>query len=217
LIPGYSYDDEQGTNYLEFHVDTCDFLHKEANCRFLHCEMLSVRRDKQKNAIVVLGQDESVFHQYCLRTHQWVGPNGARPLLPKSNGYGLMVLAFQNREFGFGMKLSERDLALEILRCDDKKDLCKSPFIRYLEIGVTNEDWWDYNQMVLQLEDCVDCLKTLYPAINFIFLFDHSSGHAKKRIGGLDASAMNKGFGGVQPLMRATIMEAKDGYLGPFL
>jgi hypothetical protein len=233
LIASYSYDDEQGIKHLEFHVDTCGFLHEEANRRYPYGGMLSVRRDKNKNAIVVLGQDESVFHQYCLRTRQWVGPNGARPLLPKSDGYGLMVSAFQSREFGFGMKMSERDLeivnehrrgkkytdsaaALEILRCDDKKDLSESPFVRYLEIGVNNEGWWDYNQMILQLEDCVDCLKTLYPAIDFIFLFDHSSGHAKKRIGGLDASAMNKGFGGAQPSMRETIIKAEDGYLGPF-
>jgi hypothetical protein len=71
--------------------------------------------------------------------------------------------------------------------------------------------------MVLQLEDCVNYLKTLYPTINFIFLFDHSSRHAKKRIGSLDASVMNKGFGGAQPLMRDTIIEAGDGYLGPCL
>jgi hypothetical protein len=49
---------------------------------------------------------------YCLWTRQWVGSNGARPLLPKSDGYGLMVLAFQSREWGFAMKLSERDLKI---------------------------------------------------------------------------------------------------------
>jgi hypothetical protein len=70
--------------------------------------------------------------------------------------------------------------------------------------------------MILQLEDCVGFLKTLYPAMDFIFLFDHSSGHAKKRIGRLDASAMNKGFGGTQPSMRETIIKTEDGYLGPF-
>jgi hypothetical protein len=122
-----------------------------------------------------------------------------------------MVLAFQSREFGFGMNLSKQDLeminehqpgkkytdktaALEIIRCHNQKNLSKSPFVHYIEIGVNNEGWWDFNQMVLQLEDCVDCLKTLYPAINFIFLFEHSSRHMKKRTGGLNASAMNKGF-----------------------
>jgi hypothetical protein len=131
----------------------------------------------------------------------------------------MLVLAFQSREFGFGMNLSKRELkivnghrrgkkyadssaALEIFKCNDKKGLSESPFVRYLEIGVNNKGWWDYNQMVLQLEDCVDCLKTLYPAIDFVFLFDHSSGHAKKRIGGLDASAMNKSFGGAKSRLR---------------
>jgi hypothetical protein len=59
-----------------------------------------------------LGQDKSVFHQYCLQTPQLVGPNGARPLLPENNGYGLMVSAFQSQEFGFGMNRSKRDLEI---------------------------------------------------------------------------------------------------------
>jgi hypothetical protein len=44
-------------------------------------------------------------------------------------------------------------------------------------------------------------------------LFDHSSGHAKRRIGGLDVGAMNKGFGGDH--LRGTLIEKKEGYLGP--
>jgi hypothetical protein len=44
----------------------------------------------------------------------------------------------------------------------------------------------------------------------------HSSGHSKKRIGGLDASSMNKEFRGAQPIMRTSKMEAEDGFLGPF-
>jgi hypothetical protein len=42
LIAGYSYDDEQGSKELEFHADTCEFLHEEANQRFLHGGILSV-------------------------------------------------------------------------------------------------------------------------------------------------------------------------------
>jgi hypothetical protein len=48
----------------------------------------------------------------------------------------------------------------------------------------------------------------------FGFLFDHSSGHAKKREGGLDVKSMNKGFGG--ELLRNSIIKEQDGYLGPF-
>ena len=89
LIASYSYDDEQGIKHLEFHVETCGFLHEEANRRYPYGGMLSARRNKNKNAIAVLGQDESVFHQYCLQTCQWVV--GARPLLSKSDGYGIIV------------------------------------------------------------------------------------------------------------------------------
>jgi len=68
--------------------------------------------------------------------------------------------------------------------------------------------------MAIQLEDCVDCLKVLYPDYDFLFLFDHSQGHSKKRVGTLQASHVNLKFGGGQPLMRDT--EITEGCLGPF-
>jgi hypothetical protein len=39
--------------------------------------------------------------------------------------------------------------------------------------------------MVLQMEDCVDVVTVLYPEYDFIFLFDHSCGHDRKRPDGL--------------------------------
>jgi hypothetical protein len=51
--------------------------------------------------------------------------------------------------------------------------------------------------MVLQFEDAVDCLKIMHPHNHFVFLFDHSSGHAKQHPDGLNASRMNKSFGGI--------------------
>ena len=68
--------------------------------------------------------------------------------------------------------------------------------------------------MAIQLKDCVDCLKVLYPDYDFLFLFDHSQGHSKKRVGALQASRVNLKFGGGQPLMRDT--EITEGCLGPF-
>ena len=82
------------------------------------------------------------------------------------------------------------------LRNVGKEELKESPFIKYFEFGMDNEGYWGCSHMVTQLEDCVDCVKVMYPQFDFIFLFDHSSGHSKKRIGGLDASSMNKEFGG---------------------
>jgi hypothetical protein len=78
----------------------------------VECSLYVMIKRKMQLQYYYLGQDKSVFHQYCLQTRQWVGPNGARPLLPKSNGYGLMVSAFQSQEFGFGMTRSKLDLKI---------------------------------------------------------------------------------------------------------
>ena len=59
---------------------------------------------------IILGQDECVFQQYHLHSKQWIGPHGERALLPKTQGYGMMVSGFTSREFGFGMELSAEEL-----------------------------------------------------------------------------------------------------------
>ena len=40
----------------------------------------------------------------------WVAPDGQRVLVPKDDGQGLMISAFQSREFGFCLEISEEDL-----------------------------------------------------------------------------------------------------------
>ena len=60
----------------------------------------------------------------------------------------------------------------------------------------------------------MDCIKVLFPQFDFVFLFDHSQGHAKKLVGGLDAYSMNRGYGGAQPMMRESKIKEHDGYLG---
>ena len=51
--------------------------------------------------------------------------------------------------------------------CTDgfKKSLTKSPFVRQFEYGANINGYWNYNHMVLQLEDCVDVLKYLHGKI----------------------------------------------------
>jgi hypothetical protein len=70
--------------------------------------------------------------------------------------------------------------------------------------------------MSLQFEDVVDYLQVLYPDYEFVFLFDHSQGHARKQDGALSALNMSKGYGGAQTLMRDTIIVQAEGYLGPY-
>jgi hypothetical protein len=145
-----------------------------------------------------------------------------------------MISAFQSREFGFGLPVSNEALqqvnerrkntkyhdhkaAVEVgYKEGYKKPLTSSPFIRTFEYGADSEGYWNYNHMVLQLEDCVDVLKHLYPQYDFLFLFDHSSGHDKQRDDGLNAKKMTKSFGGNQRKMRDTTIKKEQGYLGPY-
>ena len=69
--------------------------------------------------------------------------------------------------------------------------------------------------MIIQLEDCVDVLRSLYGnRFDFVFFFDHSSGHNHLRPDGLNVNEMNKGYGGSQSKMRDSKIE-NNTYLGP--
>ena len=59
-----------------------------------------------------------------------------------------------------------------------KEPLTDSPFVRWLDYGVNYEDYWNYHHIIAQFEDTIDCLQVLYQhQYDFIFYFDHSSGH----------------------------------------
>ncbi len=98
---GYSYLSDDGIEMVEFHVDDHDFLHdvaKEMGYGLMG-GALSVRKpESPSKPLMIFGQDKSVFNQYLLGNRQWVGPEGQRALLPKTDGLGLMLSAFQSRE-----------------------------------------------------------------------------------------------------------------------
>jgi len=52
--------------------------------------------------------------------------------------------------------------------------------------------------MVLQLDHCIDVLKTIFLQYDFLFLFNYSCGHDKQREDGLNAKHMSKYYGGKQ-------------------
>ena len=175
---GYSYRSADGIEMVEFHVDDHDFLHDlaEEMGYGLMGGNLSVRMPPGSKPLMVFGQDECVFNQYLISSRQWVGPDGQRALLPKSDGLSLMMSAFQSRETGFGMNLSriqldeinesrrgknyvDVDAAMAIHGQAMKKDLKSSPFTIYFELGANNEGYWTFNHMAIQFEDCVDCLR----------------------------------------------------------
>lgn len=70
--------------------------------------------------------------------------------------------------------------------------------------------------MILQIEDCRDVCRVLFPPHQFDvrFLFDHSQGHDKLRPDGLSVAKMNLQFGGVVPKQRDSDLISPDDF-GP--
>jgi hypothetical protein len=83
-----------------------------------------------------------------------------------------------------------------------KTDLLCSSFVFEFDYGVSNEGYWNYDRMVLQLEDCVDVFKCHCSYCDFPFLFNHSCSHDKQQPKGLNAENMLKNNGGQQSILR---------------
>jgi hypothetical protein len=101
---------------------------------------------------MIVEQDKSMFSQYLLGSKRWVGSKGQRPLLPKSEGDGYMLLVLMSREFDFGRELTIAELeevneerrgvhktslvvthaSMEILKSVRKPLFTESPLVKYL-------------------------------------------------------------------------------------
>ena len=75
--------------------------------RFGGC--LSVWKVEQINdlTLVIFGHDECICKQYDMMNKSWVAPDVERVLVPKDDGQGVMISAFQSREFGFGLEIND--------------------------------------------------------------------------------------------------------------
>jgi hypothetical protein len=194
---------------VEYHIDT-SYAFEERLMLLPFGGNLSVRKSIDSKTVIFLGQDEAIFKQFLYLHKVWVGPNGERALLPKDEGTGLIISTFISREHGLirqlspeilaqvnlrrgGEQYADQDAAIEIYGSPDKRPftLDKSPFLVFFEYGENKEGYWAYSNMVLQFEDAVDVLKTMHPLYDFVFLFDHSSGHAKQQPDGLNQHRMN--------------------------
>jgi hypothetical protein len=74
-----------------------------------------------------------------------------------------------------------------------------------------------YDAVVLQLGECADVVKTLYPQYDFLFLFDYSCGHDCMPDDALKVEGVNKGYEGEQNKMKASTISSIEGYLGPYV
>ena len=80
-------------------------------------------------------------------------------------------------------------------------------------MGARSKGYWSYKHLVLQLKDCVDCLKVLYPVFEFGFLFDHSRGYDCSKEDGLKRKKMNTGWEGKQAKINEFKILKVEGYL----
>jgi len=133
-------------------------------------------------------------------------------MIPKDEGYSIMVSALQSRELGFRMNLSDDDLktvnqwqkdrpdytdtesAIKLNGTTEKEELKESPFFIYFEKSA-EEGYWMFNHVALQFESCADCFRALFPEYDSIWIFDHSCGHDCGREDGLIVSNMNTNWG----------------------
>ncbi len=121
LVCGYEYENEM----LEFHVDDHDCLQEYTTHLWPEFgDTLSVRRPETSRPLIIFGQDESVFSQFSFNGTQWVGPSGERSILPKNDGIGVMVSAFQSKEFGWGVDITEEQMVRinEMRKCKEYFD-----------------------------------------------------------------------------------------------
>jgi hypothetical protein len=191
---GYRYEDAKGKQMVELHVDTCNILEERANNETKYGRKLSVRKAQDEKPLIMFGHDECIFKQCTMKIKSWKAPNGAVVLIPKDDVQGVMISAFQSREFRLGLQLNQEQLAL-INQHRNNKDYCyekaaiklrgtskkqaltETPFIREFEYGQNSDGYWSYEHMVLQMEDCIDVMKVLHPEVDVLLLFDHSCGH----------------------------------------
>jgi hypothetical protein len=92
---GSEFAPSDGTRKWEFHEDYLDFLFKAHDEQPFQTRM-SIRAPPNSRRLEIVGQDECVFSQYLVGGKSWVGSNGERALLPKSEGDGYMISAFQS-------------------------------------------------------------------------------------------------------------------------
>ncbi|KAI2490954.1 hypothetical protein MHU86_23613 [Fragilaria crotonensis] len=174
---------------MEYHIDAVP-SENVANIVGPFGAQLSVRRDARKPIVMFIGQDEAIFKQFSFLSKKWTGPKGERPLLPKDEGVGVMISSFICREYGLiqsldqtvldsvneirqGARYADEEAAMEVFGSSLKPLLSssKSPFLTFFDYGEHKEGYWDYNHMVLQFEDVVDCLKIIHQPATILYFY----------------------------------------------
>ena len=112
MTRGLTYTNDSGDKFIEFHVDSiADDVFSDLHYLVDELEKVNdgmgynqshFRPDKERKVLIAIGQDECIFKQFLLHRKAWQSNSDKFRIRPKDDGSGMMVSAFQGREFGFG-------------------------------------------------------------------------------------------------------------------
>ena len=182
----------------EYHINVCPthfepYIAPKNKC--LHAN-LSHWFPTNRQPVIIIGQDESIFKPYSSSARMWHGSDGRSTLVPKDDGHGVMISAIVNRTWGFRTNgnqiLPEQFHEINQLRLHPSHNTyilteaalnvnghtAKGPiedcgaFCRLFEYSANNDGYWNYNTMALQMEDFIDCIRVLVPDHDFVILYD---------------------------------------------
>lgn len=98
---------------------------------------------------------------------------------------------------------------------DGNPDWVYVPGLRWLSVGKNREGYWDNDDMMIQVEDFMDCFEVVFPDHELLLEVDWSSGHGRTKPDGLSVNNMNKAYGGQQTIIRNSKIEDAS-FLGPW-
>ena len=68
--------------------------------------------------------------------------------------------------------------------------------IQYFDFSMSEEGYWNYNHVALQVEGVFNVFSIKYLSFDFLLMLDQSSGHGHTREGALNMNQMSIKWGG---------------------
>ncbi|KIL56227.1 hypothetical protein M378DRAFT_50672, partial [Amanita muscaria Koide BX008] len=156
-----------------------------------------VLQDSEKE-IIPNFHDESVFHHNDMSRSAWL-QRDEHPLHKKGRGRAIHVSDFINPESG-RLIICDRDGTIT-------RDACK-----IIYPGANGDQWWDCNQLLVQMKDAIAILEAAHPGKQALYIFDQSSAHASLPPDALKAFEMNKSDGGKQRVQHDTVIPQSNPF-----
>ena len=105
---------------------------------------------------------------------------------------------------------------------DNAVDIC-AVGLWHMNPGANKEGWWLGVHIIVHTYDVIQAFEFVYGKLSdaatpcqALFYFDHSAQHGHSKPDALSTTQMNLSWGGDQPIVRDTIIERSEGFLGPF-